>query len=129
MRVLLLSLLVAAAPSVAAQMLPSGTWTGTWTAGARALPATAEIERCETGFRVHLAVGARDAHTETATWAGGRLQFTTDRARLPGMSMPRALTCTLAHGEGGRLAGVCRNGRRTYRLTLAPPASGTFGCD
>lgn len=48
-------------------MLPAGTWTGTWTDGRNVRPATAEIERCETGFRVVLTSGGRTARTEAAT--------------------------------------------------------------
>lgn len=126
---LLLFVFVAGATPAAAQMLPAGTWTGTWTAGSRAHEATALIERCETGVRVVLGSGTRQARTETATWTGGRLRFTTDRARMPGMPVAREMTCELARGSNGRLAGACRHGLRSYRLVLAPPANGAFGCD
>ena len=117
------------APCASAQMLPSGTWTGTWTEGATSHAATADIERCATGFRIHLAADGHTAETETATWESGRLRFTTDRARLPGMVIPRALTCTLSSVDGGGLAGSCTAGRSRYRVALTPPASGAFGCD
>ncbi len=115
--------------TASAQMLPSGTWTGTWGEGRAARPATAEIERCETGFRVVLTSGGRTARTETATWQRGQLRFTTDRARLPGMTASRALTCSLTAGTDGRLSGTCTAGRSRYRVALAPPATGAFGCD
>lgn len=121
--------LLAFAPAASSQVLPSGTWTGTWTAGTTSHAATADIERCATGFRIHLTADGHTAETETATWENGQLRFTTDRTRLPGMVIPRALTCALASVDGGGLAGSCTAGRSRYRVALAPPADGTFGCD
>lgn len=129
MRFLLLLAALAVPSAASAQMLPAGTWTGTWSEGRAARAATAEIERCETGFRVVLTSGGRTARTETATWQRGRLRFTTDRARLPGMTLPRALTCDLTAASDGRLSGACTAGRARYVLTLSPPADGAFGCD
>lgn len=129
MRFTFLAAALAIAPAASAQMLPSGTWTGETRVGSRTFTTTAEIERCATGFTVDLSVGGRLARTETATWQSGRLRFTTDRARLPGMASARPLACDLAAGEGGRLAGTCTAGRASYRVALSPPASGTFGCD
>lgn len=129
MRFLVLLAAMAVSGAASAQMLPAGTWTGTWTEGRNARPATAEIERCETGFRVVLTAGGRTARTETATWQRGRLRFTTDRARLPGMTLARALTCDLTAASDGRLSGVCTAGRARYPLALSPPADGAFGCD
>jgi|GEM_PF-5665030 len=129
MRFILFLALIAGSTAANAQMLPSGTWTGTWGEGRAARPATAEIERCDTGFRVVLTTGGRTARTETATWQRGRLRFTTDRARLPGMSAARALACDLTAAADGRLAGTCTAGSSRHRIALAPPASGAFGCD
>ncbi|MDT0630277.1 hypothetical protein RQM47_03960 [Rubrivirga sp. S365] len=131
LRLPLLALALLAGPA-SAQMLPSGTWTGTLEHGGDAHPAQAEIERCTGGFTVALDVAGRRADvTEdgAATWEGGRLRFETSRARWPGLLLPRALACSLEQDtETGALAGVCRAGRTTYRLRLAPPASGSFGC-
>lgn len=128
MRFAPLALLVALALPASAQMLPSGTWTGTWTDSQARHELTADIERCSTGFRVGLAADGRTASTETATWTEGQLRFTTRRARMPGMIVPRALACTLGRTDGGGLAGACVAGRSRYRVALAPPADGAFGC-
>ncbi len=128
MRFATLALLTAISLPATAQMLPSGTWTGTWLGGRSRHEMIAEIERCATGFRVTLDADGRTATTETATWTDGRLSFTTDRARLPGMIVPRALVCTLDRVDGGGLAGTCAAGRSRYRVALAPPTDGAFGC-
>ena len=128
----LLALLLLAAPA-SAQMLPSGTWTGTLSRGGEAHAATAEIERCAAGFTVVLDAAGRHAEvTEdgAATWERGQLRFETSRARWPGTLLPRPLACDLAQDpETGALDGVCRAGRTAYRLRLAPPAEGAFGCE
>lgn len=128
-RFLLLAALSILAMPASAQLLPSGTWAGTWSSGRTAQPASAEIERCATGIRVALVAGGRTAHTETGTWSQRRLRFTTDRVRMPGMAAARPLACDLAMGADGRLSGMCIAGRARYPVTLAPPAAGAFGCD
>lgn len=123
-------LAASAAPAASAQMLPSGTWTGTLAAaGGTPQAVEAEIERCETGFSVDLSVAGRAARTETATWERGRLQFRLPALRLPDARAPRTLACALDQQDDGALAGVCRAGRTAYRLRLAPPADAAFGCD
>ena len=130
-RVLALALLLAGPAS--AQMLPSGTWTGTLERGRESHPAQAEIERCAAGFTVALDAAGRHAEvTEdgAARWERGRLRFETSRARWPGTLLPRPLACDLGQDdETGALEGVCRAGRTVYRLRLAPPADGSFGCE
>ena len=121
--------LAALAPAASAQMLPSGTWTGTLEADGEARPVEAAVERCATGFKVALTVAGRTAETETATWERGRLQFRLPRLRLPGALLPRALACDLRQRDDGALAGTCTAGRADYRLRLSPPAEAAFGCD
>lgn len=129
MRLPLFALLLALAAPASAQMLPSGTWTGEIVRDGDRHAAEAEIERCATGFKVAVDVEGRTAETETAQWAAGQLQFEVPRLRLPGTLLPRALACDLRMDDDGALGGTCRSGRATYRLRLAPPAGGTFGCD
>lgn len=128
--ILLLSL---AAPVASAQMLPSGTWTGTLADDdGNRQPAEAEVERCAGGFTLALRVGGRAAHVpegKPAVWRGGRLRFETTRLRLPGTLLPRPLICDLAAGDDGRLGGVCTSGARRVRLELAPPPDAAVGCD
>lgn len=128
MRFLPLAALLLAAP-VSAQMLASGTWTGSLERDGDTHAVEAEIERCETGFRVVLDVEGRTARTETAQWAEGRLRFEVPRLRLPGALLPRTLACDLRQGDGGALAGTCRAGRAAYRMAITPPADGAFGCE
>lgn len=132
-RLLLLLGAVALAPSAGAQMLPSGTWTGTLTdADGDAHAVEAEIARCTGGFTLDLSVDGRTAHVPEdapATWARGRLRFTTDRFRLPGTLLPRALSCDLEADDAGALRGVCAAGRDRLRLRLDPPADGQIGCE
>lgn len=132
-RVLSLLALCALAPSAGAQMLPSGTWTGTLTDGdGDAHAIEAEIERCTAGFTLALTVDGRSAEVpedDPATWDEGRLRFTTSRIRLPGAFLPRTLTCDLEADANGVLRGLCSVGRDRLRLQLAPPADGAFGCD
>ena len=97
--------------------------------GRRRHAMTAGIERCATGFRVTFDTEGRTATTETATWTDGRLSFTTNRTRMPGMILPRALVCTLDRVDSGGLSGTCAAGRSGYRVALTPPADGAFGCD
>lgn len=132
MRSLLLTAALAAlaAAPAQAQMLPSGTWTGTLAdADGSRQPVEATIERCATGLRVSLLAGGRTAETETGAWERGRLRFRLDRVRVPGARDSRPLACTLEQQDDGALAGVCRSGRSEYRLRLAPPADAAFGCD
>lgn len=129
MRFVLLAACLLAAPAAWAQMLPAGTWTGTVATGGRTHDATVELERCAAGFTVDLTTDGRTARADLATWERGHLRFTTDRVRMPGAVVPRALVCDLTAGEGGRLGGTCTAGRSTYRVTLQPPAGGAFGCD
>ena len=128
-----LALLLLFAPAAAAQMLPSGTWTGALTdADGDAYVVAAQVERCAGGFTLDLDVDGRTAHVPEdapATWRRGRLQFTTGRFRLPGTLVPRPLVCDLRADDGGQLAGTCQSGRQTVRLALAPPADGSLGCD
>ena len=129
---LLVLLLAAAALPAQAQMLPSGTWTGTLTDGATSHPVEVAIERCATGFTLDLAVAGRTARvpeSAPATWRRGRLRFTTSRLRLPGTVVPRPLVCDLEAGESGDLGGVCTSGARRVRLALAPPPDATLGCE
>ena len=134
MRALLpLAFLLALAASPAAQMLPSGTWTGTLTDddGDRH-PVEAAIERCAAGFKLDLTVAGRTAQvpeSAPATWRRGRLAFTTSRLRLPGTLVPRPLACDLRADDEGQLTGTCTSGPRRARLALAPPADAAFGCD
>lgn len=129
MRTLLLMALVACAAPASAQMLPSGTWTGTLDRDGVRTDVEAVIERCDTGFRVVLDMGGRTAGTETAEWAGGRLRFAIPRVRLPGTFLARTLTCDLRADDSGALGGSCANDSATVRLHLRPPADGSFGCD
>ena len=130
---LLLLVVLLAAPGAAAQMLPSGTWTGTLTDadGARhAVDAT--LERCATGFTLDLSVAGRTAsvpESAPATWQRGRLRFTTSRLRLPGTILPRPLACDLSSDDAGTLRGMCATGNAQVRMELTPPADGAFGCD
>ena len=132
MRWLPFALLLLAAPA-SAQMLPSGTWTGTFERGGEAFPAQAEIERCAAGFTIALDAAGRQAEvTEdgAAQWERGRLRFETSRARWPGTLLPRALACALEQDpDTGALAGTCRAGRAAYRLRLEPPADAVLGCE
>ena len=126
-------LLALAAPAAAAQMLPSGAWTGALTGpdGDRQ-PAEVTVERCAGGFTLALQVDGRTAHvpeSEPAVWRGGRLRFTTTRLRLPGTLLPRPLACDLGADDEGRLVGVCTSGPRRVRLELAPPPDAAVGCD
>ena len=128
----ILALLTLAAPAWA-QMLPSGTWTGTLVqADGDRRPVEAAIERCATGFTMTLAVDGRTAEvpeSAPATWRRGRLAFTTTRLRLPGTVLPRPLVCDLRADDDGRLVGTCTSGARRVRLELTPPADGVIGCD
>ncbi|MGB3544762.1 hypothetical protein [Rubrivirga sp.] len=128
-----LALLVAFAAPLAAQPLPSGTWTGTLTDGDGDRSAvTAEIERCTGGFALVLEVGGRTAvvpETAPATWTRGRLQFETERVRMPGTVLPRALACDLEADDDGVLGGTCSAGRFEYALSISPPSNASFGCD
>ena len=130
-RLLPLVALVLAAPA-SAQMLASGTWTGTFERGDDVYPAQAEIGQCLAGFTVALDAADRQAEVtedRPAQWEGGRLRFETSRARWPGTLLPRPLACDLEQdAETGALAGVCRAGRTAYRLRLNPPATAAFGC-
>ena len=132
-RPLLLLALLALAPAAAAQMLPSGVWTGTLTdTDGDEHTVEADIQRCADGFKMTLDVGGRTAEVPEdapATWERGRLQFTTSRLRLPGTFLPRALTCDLEADANGALRGLCAVGGDRVRLRLAPPADGAFGCD
>lgn len=128
-----LALLAALAAPLAAQPLPSGTWTGILTDsdGDRSA-VTAKIERCTGGFTLALEVGGRTAvvpETAPATWRRGRLRFETERVRMPGTVLPRTLTCDLEGDDNGVLGGTCSAGRLPYRLSLSPPADASFGCD
>ncbi len=129
----LLVLLVALAPAAGAQMLPSGTWTGTLAdADGDRHAVQAVLERCADGFTLALAVDGRMAtvpEDAPATWERGRLRFTTSRVRLPGTVLPRALVCDLSSDDSGALRGSCTAGRGQVRLQLEPPADGAFGCD
>ena len=134
MRTLLpLVALLALAASPSAQMLPSGTWTGTLADESGDRHAVeAAIERCAAAFKLDLTVAGRTARvpeSAPATWRRGRLAFTTSRVRLPGTLVPRPLVCDLRAGDDGQLAGTCTSGPRTVRLELAPPADAAFGCD
>ncbi len=125
---LALALLILA-PAAAAQMLPSGTWTGEIVRDGDRRAVEAEIERCATGFKVALTVDDRTAETETATWSEGRLRFELPRLRMPGTLLPRTLTCSLQARDDGSLGGTCTSGRAQYRVRLTPPANAAFGCD
>ena len=130
---LLIALVALAAPAASAQMLPSGTYSGTLTdADGDRRPVTAEVERCEGGFALALDVDGRTARvpeSAPATWSRGRLRFETQRFRMPGTLLPRPLACDLRADDEGVLGGTCTSGGDRYRLTLAPPADASFGCD
>ena len=128
MRLALLLLALAAAP-VQAQMLTSGTWTGTLGSGRAPTSATALIERCATGFTVVLTAGGRTARTETATYRRGHLMFEMPRFRLPGSRVARPLACMLQMDRSGTLSGSCTSGGASVPLRLVPPADGTLGCE
>ena len=132
-RPLLLLFVLALAPSAAAQMLPSGVWTGTLTdADGDRHSVEADLQRCATGFTIDLSVGDRTASVPEdapATWRHGRLRFTTSRVRLPGTLLPRPLSCDLSADAEGTLRGICTVGRDQARMELTPPADGSFGCD
>ena len=125
--------LLALAPTAAAQMLPSGTWTGTLVGtNGQSHAVEVEMERCATGFTLALSVDGRTAEvpeSRPATWERGRLRFTTSRLRLPGALVPRALACDLEADDAGALRGLCTTGRAQVRLRLDPPADGAFGCE
>lgn len=128
----LLALLAVVAGPASAQMLPSGTWTGTLASGGDRYPVETTIERCATGFTLALTVAGQTAdvpETAPATWRRGRLRFTTSRLRLPGTLLPRPLVCDLQADDDGTLAGICTSGSRRVRLALAPPPDATIGCD
>ena len=132
MRAALAFVVLALAPCAAAQMLPSGTWTGTLTdEDGDAHAVETDVERCTAGFTVALTVGGRTAtvpEDRPATWERGRLRFTTSPVRLPGRVLRRALVCDLADAEGA-LQGACLVGRDRVRLRLDPPADAAFGCE
>ena len=128
MRLALLLLVLAAAPAQA-QMLASGTWTGTLGTGRAARPATAAIERCATGSKIDLVAGGHSGHTETATYRRGRLAFEMARFRLPGARAAGPLACTLQMDAFGTFVGTCTSGRTRVPLRLAPPADGSMSCD
>ncbi len=128
MRLALLVLLLAAAPAQA-QMLASGTWTGTLGEGRAARPATAAIERCVTGFKIDLVAGGHSGRTETATYSRGRLTFDLARFRLPGARAARPLACALQMNALGAFVGACTSGRTRVPLRLSPPADGSMSCD
>ncbi|MEM0963927.1 MAG: hypothetical protein AAGK21_15475 [Bacteroidota bacterium] len=129
----LAALLVLLAAPASAQMMPSGTWTGTLTnADGDRQPVEAAMERCAGGFTLELDLGPRTARVPEnapATWANGRLQFTTSRVRMPGTLIPRRLACDLRAGDTGMLSGTCTSGSERYQLALSPPADASFGCD
>ena len=127
MRLALLLIAFAAAPAQA-QLLASGTWTGTLTEGRVARPATAAIERCATGFSVDLTAGGRTVRTETAAYSRGRMTFELPGYRSSARSAPRTLRCTTQIEPDGRMTGMCTGGRQPIRLALAPPANGDLGC-
>ncbi len=133
LRLLLFALPVLLTPAAAAQMLPSGTWTGTLTdADGDRHAVEAELERCATGFTMALSVAGRTAtvpEDAPATWQRGRLRFTTSRVRLPGTILPRPLACDLSADDAGVLRGACATGRGEVRLDLSPPTDGAFGCE
>lgn len=128
MRLLILALFLVAAPAQA-QMLTSGTWTGTLGDGRTSRPATALIERCATGFEVALTTNGRTVRTETATYSRGHLEFSLPGYRSTRRAAPRTLTCSLQMARDGTMAGACTAGRAHGQLTLAPPADGQIGCD
>lgn len=128
----LLVLLALAAASVpaSAQMLPSGTWAGTLsTTREQSVPVRAELERCEGGFTLALVSGRTRSDAGTATWDDGRLRFRAPAMRVPDRRTRTAIACDLRPQADGALAGTCTAGRTAYRLRLAPPAGGAFGCD
>jgi len=133
MRLAPLLLVALLATAARAQMLPSGTWTGTLTdADGDRQPVAAEIERCAGGFTLALDLDGRTARVPEdapATWTRGRLQFTTARFRMPGTLISRPLTCDLRADDEGALGGTCAAGRHRWHLALAPPADASFGCD
>lgn len=120
------------ASGASAQMLPSGTWTGSLTdADGDRQPVSVEIERCAGGFALALDIGgqtARVPESAPAQYRRGRLLFSSSRVRLPGTLIPRVLTCDLQASDDG-LGGTCTAGRAQYRLALAPPANASFDCD
>ena len=128
MRIALILLVLAAAPAQA-QMLESGTWTGTLGEGRAARPATASIERCATGFKIDLVSGGHSGHTETAAYSRGRLTFALARFRLPTARAARPLTCALQMSALGEFAGTCTSGSTRVPLRLSPPANGSLSCD
>lgn len=128
MRFVLLLLVLAVAPAQA-QMLTSGTWTGTLGAGRTARAATAAIERCATGFKVDFTTARRTATTETATYSRGRLAFEMPRFRMPGARSAQPLACVLQMDRTGVFVGTCTSGRARVPLRLEPPADGTVGCN
>ena len=111
-----------------AQMLASGTWTGTVTEGRTSRPATAAIERCATGFSVVFTSGRQTLRTETATYSRGRMTFELPGYRTTARSPARTLRCTTTIGRDGRMAGTCAGGHQPVRLVLAPPTNGDLGC-
>ncbi len=125
--VLTLALLAVSAPAQA-QLLTSGTWTGTLTDGRTPRPATAAIERCATGFSVALTSGGRTVRTETATYSRGQMTFELPGYRSSARATPRTLQCTTQIGRDGRMTGMCTGSRAPIRLVLAPPANGELGC-
>ena len=130
---LALAAFLALAAPASAQMLPSGTWTGTLTDNdGDAHAVSAEIERCAGGFTLALDIDGRTARVPEdapATWRRGRLTFTTDRVRLPGTLWPRPLVCDLRADDTGTLGGTCTTGDDAVRLDLAPPANASLVCD
>ncbi len=124
---LILALLAVAAPA-RAQMLASGTWTGTVVDGRTSRPATAAIERCATGFSVDFTSGGRTVRTETAAYSRGRMTFELPGYRSSARTAARTLRCVTTIGRDGRMTGTCSGGRQPIRLVLAPPANGDLGC-
>ncbi len=124
LRAAFLALLLA--PIARAQMLPTGTWTGTLDVPRGAsMPVAADVERCAEGLTVALTLGtSAPVEAQEVRLDGDRLAF-----RFADPTTRRPLSCSLARRPDGHLAGTCAADRRTRRtLTLRPPAHGAFGC-
>ena len=130
-RLLVVALAALSAAPASAQMLPSGTWTGTLTgADGDRQPVEADVARCAGGFALRVDGRTADVpDSRPAVWQRGRLRFATTRLRLPGSLLPRPLVCDLRADEDGRLGGVCTSGRRPFRLEIAPPPDAAAACD
>ena len=125
------AVLLALAPGAAAQVVPTGAWTGTrvTTGAPRAtVNVTLDVETCAEGLKATLrpAQGASAPGVEVQAFQAepARLRF-----RFAEPETGRPLACTLTRQPDGRFAGSCAaRGRQPAAMALTPPAESAVGC-